>query len=148
MVKATAFALGGASPQGVEVGFCACWTEKLLGQGGSPSPCEWPLGLLSGEPLQALTGLFLHRKAQALTPALLLAFPQPQPHSSPLVSSFEGVVTQLNSASSQILSWGPSGGSCQLWGPSAWSLSAGGTPAAEEPPPSPGEDSGLVRRDE
>lgn len=91
-----------------------------MGQGGPSSPCEWgsgwPLGLLSGEPLQALTGLFLHRKARALTPALPLAFPQPQPHSSPPVSSFEGVVTQLNSAGSQILSWGPSGGSCQLGG--------------------------------
>lgn len=54
MVKATAFALGGASPEGVEVGFCVGWTEKLLGQGGPSSPCEWgsgwPLGLLSGEP--------------------------------------------------------------------------------------------------
>lgn len=88
VVKAMAFALGGASPEGVEVVFCVGWTEKLLGQGGPSSPCEWgsgwPLGLLSGEP-QALTGLFLHRKARALTPALPLAFPQPQPHSSPLV---------------------------------------------------------------
>ena len=137
MVKATAFAPGGASPEGVEVGFCACWTEKLLGQGGPPSACEWgsgwPLGLLSGEPLQALTGLFLHRKAQALTPALPLAFLQPQPHSSPLVSSFEGVVTQLNSASSQILSWGPSGGSCQLWPGSPEGNTEGPGTASSEP---------------
>lgn len=135
VVKAMAFALGGASPEGVEVVFCVGWTEKLLGQGGPSSPCEWgsgwPLGLLSGEP-QALTGLFLHRKARALIPALPLAFPQPQPHSSPLVSSFEGVVTQLKSAGSQILSWGPSGGHCPLWGLSLvsvcrWDSSGGRT---------------------
>lgn len=151
MVKATAFSRKRFSRRGGG-GVLVGWTEKLLGQGGPSSPCEWgsgwPLGLLSGEPLQALTGLFLHRKAHALTPALPLAFPQPQPHSSPPVSSFEGVVTQLNSAGSQILSWGPSGGSCQLGGPSAWCLSAGGTPPSEEPPPSPGEDAGLVRRAE
>ena len=64
--------------------------------------------------LQALTGPFLHRKAWALTPALPLAHLQPQPHSSPLVSSCEGVVTQLSSGCSQILSWGRPGGSRQM----------------------------------
>lgn len=63
-----AFALGGASPEGMEVEFCACRTSKLQGlELRSPPPlCEWgsgwPQGRLLGS-LQALTGLLLHRKS-------------------------------------------------------------------------------------